>query len=108
MTKVIALVGEASFAPVLNMRAGFEPMFIDYVERPGLIQKLANIAIDYHIELYSKLFDEGVEIVILGDDYKETIKTLKSMKEEVNDKDYEGYFGFHSKDEEDDDEEDGM
>lgn len=67
--KAIAVVGEASFAPVLNMRAGFEPMFIDYIQRPKLIHKLTKIAIDYHIELYRKLFGEGVEIVILGDDY---------------------------------------
>lgn len=67
--KAIAVVGEASFAPVLNMRAGFEPMFIDYVKRPELIKKLANIAIDYHVELYRRLFAEGVEVVILGDDY---------------------------------------
>lgn len=67
--KAIAVVGEASFAPVLNMRAGFESMFIDYVTRPELIRKLAKIAIDYHVELYRLLFDIGVEIVILGDDY---------------------------------------
>lgn len=67
--RTIAVVGEASFAPVLNMRAGFEPMFIDYIQRPELIKKLAKIAIDYHIELYRRLFAEGVEIVILGDDY---------------------------------------
>ena len=67
--KAIAVVGEASFAPVLNMRAGFEPMFFDYVDRPELIKKLVRIAIEYHVELYRKLFDEGVEVVILGDDY---------------------------------------
>jgi AAA+ superfamily predicted ATPase len=47
-----------------------------------------------------------VAVVILGDDYKEAVKTLKQMKEEVNDKDYEGYFGFHNK--EDEDEEDDV
>lgn len=35
-----------------------------------------------------------VAVVILGDSYKESIKTLKSMKEEVDDKDYDGKFGF--------------
>lgn len=67
--KAIAVVGEASFAPVLNMRAGFESMFIDYATRPELICKLAKIAIDYHVELYRLLFAEGIEIVVLGDDY---------------------------------------
>ena len=67
--RAIAVVGEASFAPVLNMRASFENMFIDYIVRPELIKKMAKIATDYHIELYRKLFSEGIEIVILGDDY---------------------------------------
>lgn len=47
-----------------------------------------------------------VAVVILGDDYKESIKTLKSMKEEVNDKDYEGFLGFTSTHDDDDDDED--
>jgi uroporphyrinogen decarboxylase len=76
--RAIAVVGEASFAPVLNMRAGFESMFIDYVQRPELIKKMAKIAIDYHIELYKKLFAEGVEIVILGDDYAGKTGTFMS------------------------------
>lgn len=67
--RAVAVIGEASFAPVLNMRASFESVFIDYIERPELICKLAEIAIDYHVELYRRLFAEGVEIVFLGDDY---------------------------------------
>ncbi len=35
-----------------------------------------------------------VAVVILGDDYKIAIKTLKSMKENVDDKDFEGNLGF--------------
>ena len=44
-----------------------------------------------------------VAVVILGDDYKQAIKSLKEMKEDVNDKDYEGRFGFGPDEEEDDD-----
>jgi hypothetical protein len=44
-----------------------------------------------------------VAVVILGDEYKKTIKTLRDMKEEVNDKDYEGSFGFTKGQEEDPD-----
>jgi hypothetical protein len=39
-----------------------------------------------------------VAVVILGDEYKKAVRTLRNMKEEVDDKDYEGYFGFNSKD----------
>lgn len=35
-----------------------------------------------------------VAVVILGDSYKESLKTLKAMKEDVEDKDFEGKFGF--------------
>lgn len=43
-----------------------------------------------------------VAVVILGDDYKVAIKSLKDMKEEVNDKDYEAHFGFGQEEDEDD------
>lgn len=35
-----------------------------------------------------------VAVVILGDDYKAAVKTLRTMKEEVDDKDFEGHLGF--------------
>ena len=36
---------------------------------PDFACKLLQIGVDYHIELYKKLIAEGVEIIILGDDY---------------------------------------
>jgi len=47
-----------------------------------------------------------VAVVILDDDYRSAIKTLKAMKEDVNDKDYEGSFGFKGDDNDDDEEDD--
>ena len=41
-----------------------------------------------------------VAVVILGDSYKESIKTLRSMKEDVEDKDFEGKLGFGQEDDE--------
>lgn len=35
-----------------------------------------------------------VAVVILGDEYEEAIKTLREMKEEVKDRDYEAHMGF--------------
>jgi SpoVK/Ycf46/Vps4 family AAA+-type ATPase len=46
-----------------------------------------------------------VAVVILDDDYKESLKTLKAMKEDVEDKDFEGKFGF-GKDDDDDESDD--
>lgn len=37
-------------------------------------------------------------VVILGDDYNEAIQTLQTMKEEIDDKEYDGNFGFSKKD----------
>ena len=47
-----------------------------------------------------------VAVVILDDDYRSAIKTLKAMKEDVNDKDYEGSFGFKGDDNDDEEEDD--
>jgi uroporphyrinogen decarboxylase len=67
--KAIAVVGEAAFAPSQNLRAGLDSLMMDYILQPRLVSKLSKIAVDYHVELYRKLIDEGVEIVLLGDDY---------------------------------------
>lgn len=42
-----------------------------------------------------------VAVVILGDDYKSAIKTLKLMKEDINNKDFEGSLGFVAENDED-------
>ena len=67
--KAIAVVGEAAFAPSQYMRGGLANLMMDYIEQPDLVYKVARIGVDYHIELYRKLIAEGVEIVVLGDDY---------------------------------------
>ena len=67
--KAISVVGEASFAPSQYLRAGLANLMMDYIDRPEFVKKLARIGTEYHIELYRKLIAEGVEIVILGDDY---------------------------------------
>ena len=67
--KAIAVVGEAVFAPSQNLRGGLAPLMMDYILQPDLVKKLAEIGVEYHVELYRKLIDQGVEIVVLGDDY---------------------------------------
>ena len=67
--KAIAVVGEASFAPSQYLRAGLANLMMDYALRPEFVGELAKIGLEYHVELYRKLIEEGVEIVILGDDY---------------------------------------
>ncbi len=67
--KAIAVVGEAVFAPSQNLRGGLAPLMMDYILQPDLVKKLAEIGVEYHVELYRKLINQGVEIVVLGDDY---------------------------------------
>ena len=67
--KAIAFVGEAVFAPSQYLRAGLENLFLDYKTNPGLAKKLAKIGEEYHVELYRRVVREGVEIIVLGDDY---------------------------------------
>ena len=68
--KAIAVVGEAGFAPAQYLRAGLSNLMLDFAVRPDFVKKLIQIGVDYHVELYKKLIkNEGVEIVVLGDDY---------------------------------------
>ncbi len=65
----IVAVGEATFAPQQYLRGGLEELLMDYIERPQFIEKIARIGVDYYCELYRKMIAEGVEVVLLGDDY---------------------------------------
>lgn len=68
--KAIAVIGEAALAPAEYLRAGLSNLMMDFATRPKFVKKIMQIGADYHIELYRKLIkDEGVEIVVLGDDY---------------------------------------
>jgi uroporphyrinogen decarboxylase len=67
--RAICAVGEAVFAVSQYLRAGLANVMMDYILHPDLAKKLAQIGVDYHVELYRRLLDEGVEIIALGDDY---------------------------------------
>ncbi|HBR19435.1 MAG: hypothetical protein A2Y13_04395 [Planctomycetes bacterium GWC2_45_44] len=68
--RAIAVVGEAAFAPAQYLRSGLANLMLDFVMNPAFAKKLLQIGVDYHIELYKRLIkNEGVEIVVLGDDY---------------------------------------
>lgn len=67
--RAIAVVGEETFAPSQYLRAGLANLMMDYVLHPTFAKRIASIGVKYHVELYRRLIAEGVEIVILGDDY---------------------------------------
>jgi uroporphyrinogen decarboxylase len=67
--RAICAVGEAVFAVSQYLRAGLANLMLDYILQPELARRLARIGVDYHVELYRRLLDEGVEIIALGDDY---------------------------------------
>jgi uroporphyrinogen decarboxylase len=67
--KAIVAVGEDCFAHAQYLRAGLANLMMDYILQPGLVHKLVRIGVDYHVELYRRLISEGVEIILLGDDY---------------------------------------
>jgi len=66
--KAIAWVGGGVFAPQQYLR-GVEELLMDYALNPQLVKKLAKIGEEYYIELHRRVIKEGVDIVILGDDY---------------------------------------
>lgn len=76
--RAICVVGEEVFAVSQYLRAGLSNLMMDYLLQPELAKRLARIGVDYHVELYRLLIDEGVEIVALGDDYAGTTGTYMS------------------------------
>lgn len=67
--RAIAFVGEDVFAVPQYLRAGPEELFIDIKLNPDLVKRMSHMAMEYHIELYKNVIAEGVEIIVLGDDY---------------------------------------
>ncbi|RJQ39633.1 MAG: hypothetical protein C4550_04995 [Nitrospiraceae bacterium] len=67
--RAIAFVGEDVFAGPQYLRAGHEELFVDIKLNPNLVKRMTEIVKDYHVELYRNVISEGVEIIVLGDDY---------------------------------------
>jgi uroporphyrinogen decarboxylase len=67
--RAVAVVGEAVFAPMQYLRAGFQNFVFDFYDQPELVHAMAEIVSDYHAKLYRILIKMGVDIVFLGDDY---------------------------------------
>jgi uroporphyrinogen decarboxylase len=78
--KAICVVGEDVFAVSQYLRAGLANLMEDYLLQPELARKLARIGVEYHVELYRKLIDDGVEIIALGDDYAGKTGTMMSAR----------------------------
>jgi uroporphyrinogen decarboxylase len=67
--RAVAVVGEDCFAAPQYLRAGLANLMMDFVLQPELARRLARISAEYHIELYRLLIAEGVDLIMLGDDY---------------------------------------
>ncbi len=76
--KAIAFVGEDVFAVPQYLRGGPEELFCDIKLNPKMLKKMVKIAKEYHIELYRNVIAEGVEIIVLGDDYGSNMAPLIS------------------------------
>ena len=76
--KALCFVGEAVLAVSEYLRGGLENLMIDFGANPKLVKKLMKVGEEYYIELYRRIIDEGVEIILLGDDYAGKNGTLMS------------------------------
>ncbi|MBN1444792.1 MAG: hypothetical protein JW957_01630 [Candidatus Omnitrophica bacterium] len=76
--KALVFVGEDAFAAPQYLRGGLENLLIDFKINPSLAEKLAKTVAEYHIELYRRVIREGIEIILLGDDYAGNIGPLIS------------------------------
>jgi len=78
--RAICFVGEEVFAVQQYLRGGMQNLMIDYATRPEFVKKLARVGVEYYIELYRRLIAEGVEIILLGDDYAWKMGSFMSPK----------------------------
>jgi uroporphyrinogen decarboxylase len=67
--KAVCFIGEEVFAVPQYLRAGLEHLLLDFALRPELAKRLTRISVEYYVELYRRVIAEGVEIILLGDDY---------------------------------------
>jgi len=67
--KAISFVGEEVFAVQQYLRGGMENLMVDFATRPAFVKRLAKIGVEYYVELYRRVIAEGVDIILLGDDY---------------------------------------
>jgi uroporphyrinogen decarboxylase len=65
----IGYLGEASFAPQQYLRGGLQNLLLDYAEGSDLPKMIQEVVVDYHCKLYQNVIREGVEVIVLGDDY---------------------------------------
>lgn len=78
--KAICFIGEADIAVPEYLRGGLENLMVDFATNPQLVKKLTKISEEYYIELYRRVIEEGVEIIMLGDDYAGKNGTFMSPK----------------------------
>ena len=65
----IGFLGEETFAVQQYLRGGLEQLMIDYAMGEELPKRIADMAADYYCALYRNVIREGIEVIVLGDDY---------------------------------------
>jgi len=66
--KAIAWMSPGDFFASSYLR-GMDVLLMDYLLRPQLAKKIAHMRMEYTLEFHKRLIKEGVEIIVLGDDY---------------------------------------
>jgi uroporphyrinogen decarboxylase len=68
-SKAIGFLGEDVFASTQYLMGGPEEMLVAMKLEPKLVKNVIKVVEKYHINLYKNVIKEGMEIIILGDDY---------------------------------------
>jgi len=66
--KAIMWLGPTIFFNSCYLR-GMENLLMDYVLHPTLAHKLAELSMEYYLEFHKRLIREGIDVIILADDY---------------------------------------
>jgi uroporphyrinogen decarboxylase len=75
--RAILMLGRAVFATSWNLY-GLERLLESYILDPEMAESIGRLAVDYNRELHRLAIREGVDLIVLGDDYAHKTGTIMS------------------------------
>ncbi len=76
--KAIVFLGHEAFEYSWYLFGGLDKLFINYIQNPGFVTRLAEVAWSYQGRLLENMAQTGVDILLTGDDYAGNTGSLMS------------------------------
>lgn len=78
--KAIVFLGHEAFEYSWYLLGGMDKLFINYIQNPDFVKRLADVAWKYQGRLLENAAQEGVDILLTGDDYAGRTGSLMSPR----------------------------